>query len=167
MADIVTPSKRSQMMAGIGPKDTKLEILVRNAMHKAGFRYRLHVKTLPGKPDLVFPKYNSVIFINGCFWHGHDCHLFKWPKTRPEFWRGKIEGNRARDMRNRKELLETGWRVMTIWECALKGREKIPLEQVIGAASKWLGSSGNCTSIPNYRIEGSKSGTRIDGNPKS
>lgn len=117
MVDVVDPATRSRMMAGIRGKDTKPEMLVRRALHKAGFRYRLHVKDLPGRPDIVLPKYRTVIFVHGCFWHGHDCKHFKWPKTRAEFWRKKIEGNVTRDRIAVSELERRGWRVITIWEC--------------------------------------------------
>lgn len=91
MADVVTPEKRSKMMSGIQGKNTKPELTIRKGLHALGFRYRLHGKTLPGKPDLVFPKYKAVIFIHGCFWHAHHCHLFKWPSTRVDFWQEKIQ----------------------------------------------------------------------------
>ena len=149
MTDIVSPDKRSKMMAGIKGKDTRPEILIRKALHRQGFRYSLHRKDLPGKPDLVLPKYNAVIFINGCFWHAHDCHLFKWPKTRPEFWREKIGGNKERDKRNLDKLSELGWRVLIIWECALKGRQRLDFEQVLTTASNWLKSDSD-----NWTIEG-------------
>ncbi|MEP4151084.1 MAG: very short patch repair endonuclease [Lentilitoribacter sp.] len=166
MADIVSPKKRSSMMAGIGSKNTKPEIKLRKALHGAGFRYRLHIKSLPGKPDLVFPKYKAVIFVNGCFWHGHDCRLFKWPKTRSNFWRHKIEGNIARDKRTREELLAIGWRVMTIWECTLKGRDKIPQLQYVNEVSEWLRSDTNSLSIPDACVQGDKGGHRIAGDTK-
>lgn len=118
-------------MSGIRGKDTKPELLIRKALHKRGFRYRLHCKDLPGKPDLCFPKYKTVIFIHGCFWHGHDCHLFKWPSTRPEFWRSKIARNRETDANSRDTLLSKGWRVGVVWECALKGRARLPFDAVI------------------------------------
>ena len=105
------------MMSGIKGKNTKPEILVRKALHKAGYRFRLHDKKLPGKPDIVLPKYRTVILVHGCFWHGHDCKYFKWPKTRPEFWRKKIEGNKARDARHVAKLENDGWVVKVIWEC--------------------------------------------------
>lgn len=153
-------------MAGIGPKDTKPELIVRKALHNSGFRYRLHAKNLPGKPDLVFPRYKAVILINGCFWHGHDCHLFKWPKTRPDFWKQKIGGNIARDQRTNAELLATGWRVMTIWECALKGRDKIPYLQFVDTASGWLRSTKVSLSIPNASVQGEKNVGRAERNQK-
>lgn len=125
-------------MSGIRGKDTKPELLVRRALHAAGFRYRLHERTLPGKPDMVFPKYSAVVFVHGCFWHGHDCHLFRMPSTRTEFWQAKISGNVARDVRAITLLRETGWRVGTVWECALKGREKLPVDDIAATLAVWL-----------------------------
>ncbi len=138
MADIVPAHIRSRMMSGIRGKDTQPELLVRRALHATGFRYRLHERTLPGKPDMVFPKYSAVVFIHGCFWHGHDCHLFRIPSTRTEFWQAKISGNVARDVRAMTRLRETGWRVGTVWECALKGREKLPVDDVAATLAVWL-----------------------------
>lgn len=128
------------MMSGIKGKNTKPELLIRKALHRRGFRYKLHDNTLPGKPDLVFPRYRAVIMVNGCFWHGHGCNLFKWPSTRPDFWREKIRGNVEKDSKNLDALRISGWRVLTIWECALKGRTRLPLDEVIDLASEWLGS---------------------------
>lgn len=128
------------MMSGIKGVDTKPELIIRRGLHARGFRFRLHDKTLPGKPDLVLKKYNAVIFVNGCFWHKHDCHLFKWPKTRPTFWRKKIEGNAARDEKNVQALLDTGWRVMVVWECALKGKTRRVEDDVIESIEAWLES---------------------------
>ena len=127
-------------MSGIRGKNTKPELLIRKALHARGFRYRLHCKDLPGNPDLCLPKHRAVIFVHGCFWHGHGCHLFKWPKTRPEFWREKIGRNRAVDERAERSLMEGGWRQAMIWECALKGRNRLPLEDVISACADWLNS---------------------------
>ena len=125
-------------MSGIRGKDTIPELLIRKALFAKGFRYRLHDRRLPGKPDLVFPKYDAVIFIHGCFWHGHDCHLFKWPSTRPEFWKNKINRNREVDERNYKKIKEDGWRILTIWECAIKGKTRLSLEKIVDASEKWL-----------------------------
>lgn len=126
------------MMSGIKGVDTKPELIIRSGLHRRGFRFRLHDKTLPGKPDLVLKKYNAVIFVNGCFWHKHDCHLFKWPKTREAFWRKKIEGNAARDEKNVQALLDAGWRVMVVWECALKGKTRRDVGDVIASVEAWL-----------------------------
>lgn len=146
MADVVDPATRSRMMAGIRGKDTKPELLIRRGLHARGFRYTLHCK-LPGKPDICLPKYRAVIFVHGCFWHGHDCHLFKWPSTRPEFWKAKIERNRAVDMAAAAQLLASDWRVSTIWECALKGRSRLPHEEVVGLCADWLASPANQLTI--------------------
>lgn len=140
MADVVSKHKRSQMMAGIKGKNTKPEIVVRRVLHKAGFRFRLHVRDLPGKPDIVLPKYNAVIFVHGCFWHGHDCHLFKWPASREEFWRSKISKNSQNDEKACLALQEAGWRILTIWECALKGKTRLSVEEVSEKAARWLNS---------------------------
>ncbi len=139
-ADRVTPEVRSRMMAGIKGSNTKPELVIRSALHHRGFRFRLHRRDLPGKPDLVFPKYRAVILIHGCFWHGHDCYLFRWPKTREDFWKEKINSNKARDRRQLSALLEVGWRVATIWECALKGRHRLPVARVARICANWLES---------------------------
>lgn len=128
-------------MSGIRGKNTRPEIIVRQALHKAGLRFRLHRKDLPGKPDLVLPKYHAVIFVHGCFWHGHGCSLFKWPSTRKEFWHEKINKNIARDRRDIATLLDAGWRVLCIWECALKGRDKLEPDGVVLEVKGWLNSS--------------------------
>ena len=147
MPDVVDRKTRSRMMSGIKGADTKPEMIIRSGLHKRGFRFRLHDKKLPGKPDLVLPKYHAVIFVNGCFWHKHKCHLFKWPKTREDFWREKIEGNAARDERNIQALLDEGWRVMTIWECALKGKTRRPEAEVANEITAWLSRSSSHAEI--------------------
>lgn len=133
MADVVTREKRSEMMAGIKGKNTRPEILIRKALHARGFRYKLHGKKLPGKPDLVLPKYKTVVFVHGCFWHKHHCHLFKWPSTRRDFWEDKINGNAVRDEIQKQQLLAMGWKIIIVWECALKGKQKINLPELISA----------------------------------
>lgn len=138
MADVVDAATRSRMMAGIRGKNTRPEMILRRGLHARGFRYRLHDRRLPGSPDLVFPGRRAVIFIHGCFWHGHGCHLFRLPATRREFWEAKIEGNRARDEAAEAALMADGWRVLTIWECALKGRERLPVDDVLDRAADWL-----------------------------
>ncbi|MDI6625332.1 MAG: very short patch repair endonuclease [Brevundimonas sp.] len=139
MADVVDPATRSRMMSGIRGKNTKPELLIRKALHARGFRYRLHCRDLPGNPDLCLPKYRAVIFVHGCFWHGHGCHLFKWPKTRPEFWREKIGRNRAVDEAAHTRLLAESWRVALIWECAIKGRAGYArLPEVSEEIGRWL-----------------------------
>ena len=140
MTDIVSPKKRSEMMSGIRGKDTKPEQFIRKILHRRGYRFRIHRKDLPGKPDLVLAKYNAVIFINGCFWHGHDCHLFKWPKSRPDFWRTKINKNRANDKKVLDDLKNQDWRILNIWECAIKGKERLEAEVIIEQIERWLNS---------------------------
>src|SRR5690606_31398477 len=109
-----------------------------------GFRYRLHCSGLPGKPDIVLKRYNAALLINGCFWHGHDCHLFKMPSTRRDFWNEKIAGNIARDRLVRQSLHNLGWRQLTVWECALKGKARLELDHVLARISAWL--KGNETT---------------------
>ncbi len=140
MADIVPPEVRSRMMAGIRGKDTKPEIMLRKGLHAAGFRYRLHAKDLPGKPDMVFPRHRAVLFAHGCFWHGHDCHLFRWPSTRQDWWREKITRNGTVDARSEAALAGAGWRLGVVWECALKGRKRLPFAEVLAACAAWLRS---------------------------
>ena len=139
-------------MAGIRGANTKPERTVRSLLHRQGFRFRLHCKDLPGKPDLVFPRYRAVIRVHGCFWHGHGCHLFKWPVTRRDFWREKITLTMARDRMQLLKLKDAGWRVATVWECALKGRTRLPIKTVASVCAAWLesderemGLSGNET----------------------
>lgn len=139
MADVVSSEVRSRMMSGIRGKDTKPEMIVRRGLHARGYRFRLHDKGLPGRPDLVFPKYRAVIFVHGCFWHGHDCHLFKWPKTREEFWRTKIQGNQVRDRLAVLRLRKLGWRVRTVWECELRKLASSETEEVMTAMARWIG----------------------------
>lgn len=117
----MTPEQRRHCMQSIRGKDTRPELLVRRYLHARGFRYRLHNRRLPGHPDLVLRKYRCVIFVNGCFWHGHEgCKYYKIPQSRTEYWKHKIEVNQARDLRERIELRNMGWHVIQVWECQLK-----------------------------------------------
>ena len=121
MPDVMTPLQRHECMSHIRSKNTKPEQLVRHFLWNRGFRYRLHVKDLPGKPDIVLAKYRALIFINGCFWHGHDgCKDFVIPKTNTDFWLEKIGKNKSRDLQDKTLLTASGWNVITIWECELK-----------------------------------------------
>jgi len=125
MADVHEPETRSYNMSQISGKDTKPEMIVRKFLHANGFRYRLHVKDLPGKPDLVLPKYNTVIFVHGCFWHVHEgCDYFKLPQTNIEFWEQKLYGNKKRDEKHTEELQKMEWDVIVVWECELKADKK-------------------------------------------
>jgi len=146
-ADRVAPEARSRMMAGIKGKDTRPELMIRSALHQAGFRFRLHCANLPGKPDLVLPRYHAAIFVHGCFWHGHDCHLFRWPATREAFWRDKIGGNIARDSQHMAALNVAGWRVAVIWECALKGKARLPFPDIAESLGLWLKSDRKVLEI--------------------
>jgi DNA mismatch endonuclease (patch repair protein) len=134
-------------MAGIRSKDTKPEMIVRRGLHGRGFRFRLHDRALPGCPDLILPRYKAVIFVHGCFWHGHDCPLFKWPRSRADFWKDKITYNIDHDQRVVERLQEAGWRVLTVWECAFRGRPAAELERMLDKAATWITSSnprGDC-----------------------
>lgn len=126
MGDVHTPEIRSYNMSRIRGKDTKPEMLVRKFLFRKGLRYKLHDKFLPGKPDLVFPKYKTIVFVHGCFWHGHtDCRYFVIPKTRTEWWIEKIRKNQNKDTENSDNLIKTGWKIIVIWECELK-QDPIP-----------------------------------------
>jgi len=149
LPDIVDPQTRSRMMSGIRGKNTKPELMIRKGLHVCGFRFRLHARNIPGKPDLVLPRYRAAIMVHGCFWHVHDCHLFKMPSTRTEFWKAKLEGNRQRDARVREQQLEAGWRRLVIWECALKGKTRRDPGEVLDRASRWITSDS-----PEGLIEG-------------
>lgn len=140
MPDIVDRQTRSRMMSGIRGKNTKPELLIRKALHAAGYRYRLHPRDVAGRPDLVLPKYRTVVFVHGCFWHGHACKLFKWPGTRRKFWTAKIRRNRARDADVAASLAKAGWRRLTIWECAIRGRHRLGLEDTVSRVIRWLRS---------------------------
>ncbi|MGN6475773.1 MAG: very short patch repair endonuclease [Flavipsychrobacter sp.] len=121
MADVHDKATRSYNMSRIKGKDTKPEMLVRKFLHSKGFRYRLHVRDLPGKPDIVLPKYKTVIFVHGCFWHGHEgCKYFVVPKTKTDWWLNKINGNIANDQKAVSALEKDGWKIITLWECELK-----------------------------------------------
>jgi DNA mismatch endonuclease (patch repair protein) len=126
MADVHTPEQRSRNMAAIKGSNTKPEMRVRSLLHSLGYRYRLHRKDLPGKPDIVLPKHRLAIFVHGCFWHSHEC---RWggviPKTRPDFWREKRRGTTERDARNIRALEAAGWRVLVIWECQSRSAEEL------------------------------------------
>lgn len=126
MADKLTIEQRSALMSRIRSKNTKPEIAVRQFLHSRGFRFRLHDKKLPGTPDIVLPKYRTVVFVNGCLWHGHFwCRRFKMPKSRPEYWRPKIRMNKKRDRAKKNELRRTGWKVITVWECETAAAEAL------------------------------------------
>lgn len=147
MPDVVSPAVRSRMMSGIRGKNTRPELYIRRALHARGFRYRLHMPGLPGKPDLVFPARRAVIFVHGCFWHGHDCPLFRLPSTRPDFWHEKIESNRIRDRRVKGELAALEWRQLDIWECALRGRGALEPGALLGRIERWIREGADSAEI--------------------
>ena len=141
MTDVLTPEQRKLNMSRIRARNTKPEIRLRKILHAAGFRYRLHQKTLPGKPDLVFSKHRVCIFVHGCFWHGHTCPMFKLPSTRRDFWLDKISGNQKRDVLAAASLLERGWRVLTVWECALRGPGRLDEQSILRYCANFMRGS--------------------------
>ena len=151
MTDVLSPESRRYCMSRIRGVNTKPELHVRKLLFASGFRYRINVATLPGKPDLVFPKYRAVIFVHGCFWHGHGCHLFKVPQTNQQFWLQKIRTNKDNDFRSQRQLRRDGWRVLTIWECALRGRQKLDPAAISLVAKDWLKSEA-----PRRTVRGSR-----------
>ena len=139
MVDVLTSEQRRLNMSRISSRDTKPEMIIRRGLHALGLRFRLYRKDLPGRPDLVFSKYRTVILVHGCFWHGHSCPMFKWPATRPEFWKKKIISNRARDGAAVKALRADSWRVLVVWECALRGPGRLRAEDVLGDCKDFIG----------------------------
>lgn len=136
MADVHSKETRSYNMSRIKGKNTKPEVLLRKELFKRSFRYRIHDKKLPSKPDIVLPKYRTVVFVHGCFWHGHEhCRYYVIPKTRTEWWQNKISGNVERDAKAVKALKELGWRVLTVWECELK---KNMLQNTVNTVSEYI-----------------------------
>ena len=148
MTDVHDTATRSRNMAAIKGKNTRQERWLRHRLHRLGFRYRLNVSSLPGKPDLVFPRYKAVIFVHGCFWHMHQCPLFRLPATRTEWWEQKLMRNRQRDLAEQDKLRELGWRVLLVWECAIKGRRKIPEAELLAQVVEWLKNSSFYTELP-------------------
>ena len=138
MPDVLTIEQRRRNMSRVRGRDTKPEMVIRRGLHSRGLRFRLHCKDLPGRPDLVFPKYRTVVFVHGCFWHAHECPMFRWPQTRKEFWQGKISKNLERDRIAVSLLKDHRWRVLTIWECALKGPGRYPLGDVLQRCEDFL-----------------------------
>jgi DNA mismatch endonuclease, patch repair protein len=140
MPDVVDAATRSRMMSGIRGKNTKPEREYRKCLFALGFRYRLHPKNLPGRPDIVLPKYNAAVFVHGCFWHGHDCHLYRVPGTNTEFWLEKIQANRVRDLGALAALKRAGWRTLVIWECAARGRFARSMDEIARVSAAWIKS---------------------------
>lgn len=138
MVDNRSVESRSALMSRIGGKDTAPELVVRQLLHALGYRFRLHRRDLPGTPDIVFPSRRKVVFVNGCFWHGHGCRIGRPPKSRPEFWLPKLERNRQKDERNKRRLRESGWRVLTVWQCKTTPRDRLKTRLIsfLGPAGK-------------------------------
>jgi DNA mismatch endonuclease (patch repair protein) len=145
MVDVVDVATRSKMMSGIRGRNTKPEVTLRHALHALGLRYRLHSKALPGKPDLVLPRFRAAVFVHGCFWHRHEgCRFTTTPATRPEFWSEKFEGNVERDRRNLEALQKSGWRTAVVWECAIKAEGA---KAVADRVEAWLRSDQQTLTV--------------------
>ncbi|MBN3214409.1 very short patch repair endonuclease [Pectobacterium polaris] len=151
--DVVDRKTRSRMMSGIKGKNTQPELMIRKFLHAQGFRYRLHVSSLPGKPDIVLPRYKLCIFVHGCFWHRHDgCRYATTPKTRPEFWMKKFAENRLRDIRVKMQLRNEEWRVFEIWECGIRNQST----DSINWLPEYIKSDISTLSWPDYICSGDK-----------
>jgi DNA mismatch endonuclease (patch repair protein) len=150
MVDVVPINVRRRMMSGIRSTNTIPERIVRSGLHRRGYRFRLHVVDMPGRPDIVLPKHAVAILVHGCFWHGHRCPLFRLPATRVRFWRNKIETNCRNDIRNHRRLLQRGWRVLTVWECALKGSGRISPDDLFARIERWMSTSHRSGTIRGY-----------------
>lgn len=165
MTDIVSADVRSRMMAGIRGRDTKPEMLLRSGLHRLGLRFKLESR-LPGKPDLILPRHRVAVFFHGCFWHGHNCPLFRMPSTRQTFWQEKINGNRERDARVLSALMSDGWRVAAVRECAIRGVGKRPWGIVCQELSEWIregqGPSIEIASVEPNRLSRSMLGHESD-----
>lgn len=139
--DVLTPEQRRLVMSRIKGKNTKPEMLLRRGLHRRGLRYRIHGKDIPGQPDLVFPRHHAVVFVHGCFWHGHGCSLFRWPKTRAAFWKKKIDSNKERDRGALIALRAKRWRALVVWECAMRGSQRRGLADLLNRAEAFIRES--------------------------
>lgn len=158
MADVLTPAQRHFNMSRIKGKDTKPEMLVRRGLHSRGLRYVLHDRSLPGRPDLVFPKHRTAAFIHGCFWHAHGCALSKLPATRQDFWQAKMAANVARDHKAIDVLRADGWRILVIWECALRGSGRLPQDDLFDGAAEFVrNDAGPILDIAGQKISQGRS----------
>jgi DNA mismatch endonuclease (patch repair protein) len=151
--DTVDKKTRSRIMASVGQRDTGPEMSLRRILHRLGLRYRLHDRKLPGSPDLVFPRFRAVVFVHGCFWHVHEgCKFSTRPSSSKEFWNEKFEANQKRDRKNYDLLLVSGWRVLVVWQCALKARKDAGLEELGSEVLNWLESDERYREIGGNRI---------------
>lgn len=151
MADRLTAEQRRLNMSRVRSKDTSPELTVRRLLHSLGFRFRLHRRDLPGTPDIVLPRHRLAVFVHGCFWHGHDCPMFRMPATRTEFWRTKIDVNRRRDAAARSRLLSIGWRTLCVWECAVRGSGRFPNNDLALEITAFLSGGQKKGEITGYR----------------
>ncbi len=154
MADRLTPDQRRLNMRRVRAKDTKPEMTVRHLLHGQGFRYLLHRRDLPGRPDIVLPRHCTAIFVHGCFWHGHDCSLFRMPTTRTDFWSAKIAGNQQRDRAAVEGLQELGWRSLWVWECALRGKYRLTGPELSDAMAGFIRGHAGFAEVGERRTEG-------------
>ncbi|EML0896172.1 DNA mismatch endonuclease Vsr [Vibrio parahaemolyticus] len=159
--DVHDKKTRSKNMRAIKSRDTQPEIILRKAIHKKGLRYRICPADVPGKPDLYFPKYNAAIFVHGCFWHVHSCEYFRLPATRTEFWREKLNGNVGRDKKVLEALQKKGIRVLIVWECALKGKKRLPENMPALLAVTWLKSGVAAGVIDQRGLTNKSSATKM------
>ena len=147
--DTVDSRTRSRIMASVGQYDTGPELALRSALHRIGLRYLINDRRLPGSPDLVFPRFMAVIFVHGCFWHAHArCKYATNPSSRSDFWKNKFEENRKRDRKNYRALSDNGWRVLVVWECAIKSKRKDDLVSLAAVIGKWLDSAARRGELP-------------------
>jgi DNA mismatch endonuclease (patch repair protein) len=165
--DVLTPEQRQLNMSRIRGRDTKPELLLRRGLHAAGFRFRLHAPDLPGRPDILFPRFRAAILVHGCFWHGHDCPLFKMPATRREFWANKICANRERDKRTAAALLAHGWRILTVWECSLKGPGRQPLPAIIDRCAAFIRGKAQRAVLSGRKVRKIRSTTSSSADQRS
>jgi DNA mismatch endonuclease, patch repair protein len=136
--DVLTPAQRQLNMSRIRSRDTQPELLIRRGLHAQGFRFRLHQRQLPGRPDLVLARHRTVVFVNGCFWHSHGCHISRMPETRRDYWQPKLDRTVERDRDAASELRTRGWRIVTVWECAVRGRTRLVLDDVIAKIERFV-----------------------------
>lgn len=136
--DVLTPAQRQLNMSRIRSRDTQPELLIRRGLHAQGFRYRLHQRQLPGRPDLVLARHRTVVFVNGCFWHSHGCHMSRMPETRREYWQPKLDRTMQRDRDAIHALHAAGWRTVLVWECALRGRTRLAAGEAVTQISDFI-----------------------------
>ena len=161
MADVLSAEERSRLMSRIRGRDTGPEMIVRRGLHALGLRFRLQDRKLPGRPDLVLPKYRTAVFVHGCFWHAHGCTLSKVPATRVEFWKRKLDANVARDRAAARALRDAGWRVLLVWECAFRGPGRLGEGEALRDAAAFIRS----TDSLQYSVEGRQTGENARRTP--